>query len=367
MYREIRYKKHARPARKAWKVVLVFGVLSLALFACGRPATSSQPTPAGATATVATPPAVQPTFTPAPTPTPQPRAVLLASEASDPQQTAALQELLARLAGEANLDFQALPALAPGDLTAGLRAVVALPPDPGLAALAAAAPQTQFLAIDIPDLPASANLSLVDTQAVRPDQQGFLAGYLASVVTPDWRVGVISTNDDPTGKSQRQGFVNGVIFYCGLCRPAYPPFVQYPVIAELASGANPADQQAAAEALLAQGVTTIYVAPGAGDASLLEYLAQKGINIIGSVPPPADLKDHWVATISGDRLEAVRQAWDGIINQQPAGDQNMPLAISDRNEALFSSGRLRIVEQVRDELANDLIDTGVNPSTGESK
>jgi hypothetical protein len=293
--------------------------------------------------------------------------VLLASPGSDPQQTTALQELLADLAARDGLEFQTATSLSPAELTPDLRLVAALPPDPGLAALAAAAPRTQFLSIDIPGLPASANLSQIDTQAARPDQQGFLAGYLASLVTADWRIGVISTGDDPAGKANRQGFLNGAVFYCGLCRPAYPPFVQYPVYEELITGAGAADQQAAADSLIAQGVTTVYVAPGAGDASLLEYLAGKGVNLIGGETPPEGVQNNWIATIQGDWLEGVRQAWKQALSGQPAGDTNLPLAITDRNETLFSLGRQRLAEQTRDDLATGLIDTGIDPATGESK
>ncbi len=295
-------------------------------------------------------------------------AVLLAPAGADPQQTAALQQLLAALATDAGLSFQTLPSLVPADVTPEVKMVVALPPDPGLAALAAAAPGTQFLAVDIPGLAASGNLQLVQSQSARPDQQGFLAGYLASLLTPDWRVGVISTSGDPAGKAQRQGFLNGAVFYCGLCRPAYPPFVQYPVSAELTVGAAAADQQAAAEALIAQGVSTVYVAPGAGDASLLEYLAGQGVNIIGGVTPPESVKNNWVATLSGDWLEGVRLAWEAALSgQQVAGDSSLPLAITNVNETLFSVGRQRLAEQVRDELAAGMIDTGVDPATGDLK
>jgi hypothetical protein len=248
-----------------------------------------------------------------------------------------------------------------------VRVVVALPPDSGLAALAAAAPQTQFLAIDIPGLAASANLQPADTQSARPDQQGFLAGYLASLVTSDWRVGVISTSDDPSGKANLQGFLNGAVFYCGLCRPAYPPFVQYPVTAELVSGAGADDQQAAADSLIAQGVTTVYVAPGAGDESLLQYLAGQGVNLIGGVTPPQGIQGNWIATISGDWQEGVRQAWEVALGRQTTQGASLPLTITNVNETLFSIGRQRLAEQTRDELASGLIETGIDPLTGDLK
>lgn len=357
------YRKHARQLRKSWMSGIVFCIFCLALAACSSPARSTSP--AGEEPAPTSPAAtIGPTETPAPTATPQPRAVFLAPEGSNPNQTAALQALLAGLAADSGLRFETLKTLSPAELTPQVRVVVALPPDPGLAALAAAAPQTQFLAIDLPGIEPAENLAPVSALA-RPDQQGFLAGYLASLVTPDWRVAVISPAAVPAGRANRQGFLNGTVFYCGLCRPAYPPFVQYPVSAELASGASPADQQAAADSLLAQGVKTVYVAPGAGDESLLRYLAGQGVNLIGSSAPPADLGDHWIATITADLEASLRQAWNQALNGQPVSEASLPLAITDQNETLFSIGRQRLAEQIRDELAAGLIDTGVDPQTGE--
>ncbi len=140
--------------------------------------------------------------------------------------------------------------------------MVALPPDPGIANLAAANPQAQFLAVGIPGVTVTSNLSQIGSDGERPDQQGFLAGYLAAVITPDWRVGVISQSDSPAGKAAQNGFTNGVIFYCGLCRPSYPPFIQYPILVDLAAGTDP---QAAVDSLVSNAVKTVYVSPAVED------------------------------------------------------------------------------------------------------
>ena len=63
----------------------------------------------------------------------------------------------------------------------GLQVVVALPPDPGIAALAAAAPQVQFLAINIPEVAAGGNISVLGGNA-QTDVAAFLAGKPINVV-----------------------------------------------------------------------------------------------------------------------------------------------------------------------------------------
>jgi hypothetical protein len=199
------------------------------------------------------------------------------------------------------------------------------------------------------------------------DSQGFIAGYLAAVITPDWRVGVISRADTSAGKAAQGGFINGTVFYCGLCRPAYPPFFQYPVFASVTAGASPEEQQAAADLLISNAVQTVYIAPESADQSTLEYLAEAGVSMIGSHSPPAQLQDNWVATLQVDWIAAVKEAWEPVLNGEAGFVLEAPIQLNDRNEALFSPGRQGYVERMMADLLAGYIDTGVDPLTGEPR
>jgi hypothetical protein len=306
--------------------------------------------------------------TPQPSPTVAPsKVVLLTLPGADPQLAANLQTVLAELTAQDGLTLDVRTQLTGLDLEPEVGMLVAVPPDPGILNLAAANPQVQFLAVGIPGLQAAQNLSVIGSGSERADQQGFLAGYLAATITPDWRVGVISRADTSAGKAARNGFTNGVIFFCGLCRPAFPPFIQYPIFVDLPGGATPADQQAAIDTLVNNAVNTVYVFPGAGDNTLLEGLAAAGLNIIGGATPPASLTGDWVASIRLDVSAAVRQAWPRLSAGEEAVNLNVPIAITDQNLALLSAGRQRIVQSLLDDLLAGFIDTGVNPETGDRR
>ena len=104
-----------------------------------------------------------------------------------------------------------------------MKVVIALPPDPGLAALAAAAPGVQFLAIDIPDLPAASNLSTIGATGLPVDQQAFLAGYIAGLLAPEWKVGILYQKDTPGGEAARDAFDERFHFLLRfLPQPAFP-------------------------------------------------------------------------------------------------------------------------------------------------
>jgi hypothetical protein len=355
-------------SRRAYPFVLLLVLLSgLAACRAGQPLATPEAPPA------ATLPAESPTALPATievvvaTSTPAPssaQVVLIALPGSDTGQAAALQDTLSELAAQDGLSFETVTDLSSLTFGPETRLVAALPPDPGITNLAAANPQVQFLAMGIPDVQVADNLSLIGSGGERLDQQGFLAGYLSSVITQDWRVGVISQSDSAAANAARNGFTNGVIFYCGLCRPAYPPFIQYPIAVDLPAGADP---QAAVDTLVNNAVKTAYVFPGAQSEALLNLLAQAGIQIIASGTPSPQIADQWVAGISMDQMGAVRQVWPSLLAGEGGLNLSTPLALVERNAALFSPGRQRVVDKILTDLLAGFIDSGVDPQTGEMR
>lgn len=336
--------------------------------ACSAPATPVV-TDSGVTAVPVSPePSTEATEPPAtPSPSAPQRVILLALPGADTVRVSALQGALAELASQEGYLFETQDSVSGVDLDDSIALAVALPPDPAIANLAAANPQAKFLALDIPGVQPSENVSVIASDGGRPDQQGFIAGYLAAVITQDWRVGVISDPSTPSGKAARNGFGKGVIFYCGLCRPAYPPFVQYPLFVDLVQGVGAVEQQAAIDALVANAVKTVYVASGVGSPALFESLAQAGLQIIGHGAPPAQVSSQWVASIEVDEVGALRQLWPRLMSGEQAIFLQAPLMLSARNPLLFSTGRQRLVEKVMQELLAGYIDTGIDAQTGEPR
>lgn len=338
--------------------VLLLLLLSLAASACGDanpPVVSPTPEHGKSTTTV------QPSETPEPTPTNTalpPLAILLAPPEADTGLVNSLQSGLEETITSEGLRWQVRQRLAPEDLVQELRLVIVVPPDPGVAELAASAPNTHFLAVGITGLQPASNLSLIGAGGVPPDQAGFMGGVIAAIITPDWRVGVISTSDTPGGVAARQGFVNGAIYFCGLCRPAYPPFYEYPVYVELPSGSSPSEWQTAADFLIERYVKTVYIYPEAGNESLRSYLAEKGVKLIGSEAPPAGLEGSWVASLRPDPLPAVLESVPALLSGESSLNVPVALQISDINPDLFSPGRQRLAKEIMADLLGGYIATG---------
>lgn len=348
-------------------LLLIFAVVSVA---CGAtredtplPAITGTEDPAPAETRALNP---TPSLPPAPSPTTaSPLAILVKPSDSELSQADQIESALSNQARSDGLRFQVRPSLEPDDLSPQVRYVVALPPDPGLADLAAAAPQTQFLGVGIAGLQPFSNLTTITPQGSAPDEVGFLAGYIAAVVSPEWRVGVISTSDDPSGIAARNGFLNGVVYFCGLCRQTHPPYYDYPLYAEVPSGASLAEWQLAADTLRDRLVRTVYVTPGAVDPALLDYLAQAEINIIAGATPSEAIRDHWIASLQSDYLQAFQQAWSETISGNTGANFPVSIQINPVNEAIFTPGRQQLVREFLIDLQNGYIDTGVDPNTGQ--
>ncbi|MEA3351998.1 MAG: hypothetical protein U9Q82_15430 [Chloroflexota bacterium] len=318
----------------------------------------------GADATVTAspiPPTPTSTLTPVPTPTPLPPVgVLLAPAGADTELVEKLQSFLSQAIPDQGLRFQVLPSLSAEIIAAeDIQWVIAVPPDPGLNDLVASAPETRFLALGFDELEPEPNLSAIISNDARLDQQGFIAGYIAALITPDWRVGIITVADTTAGEIARQSFITGAKFYCGLCTPSYPPFVEYPMPVRLKAGANAAEWRVAADILIRNGVETIYIAPGGGDETLLQYLAQSEIKMISGVAPPEGLSEYWVATLGFSHLDAFYDFWPDFVNGVDNQSVAIPLTLTDINPNLLSPGRQRLVDQTWSRIEAGFINLGV--------
>jgi hypothetical protein len=318
----------------------------------------------------ATPTATIPTSSPAPTisPTPaiQPLAILVLPADMPKADYDRYQTMVYDLAQAAGLRFQVRNSLTSQDLAfegSALKVVLALPPDPGLAALAAAAPGVQFLAINIPNVSAGQNLSTLGATGVPVDQQAFLAGYIAGMVAPEWKVGVLYQKDTAEGEAVRDAFTNGFVFYCGACRN--PVFSQpagiYPVTVPMPSDAPSSDYPGYVLLLRQNIVRAAYVDPAIATPDLLNYMTQYDMLVIGENLPGEAARSHWVASIQPDMTAAIQKIFPELLAGQGGQSISTPLFLNDINPELLSEGKKRLVQEVLQGLQDGTISTGVKP------
>lgn len=334
------------------RTIILFIIIVVALSACGgnNAAATSTPVPTDT-------PIVPPTLTATPT---TPLAILVVPGDLDPDTSNLYQKTVYDLAQASGLRFQVRNTLTAADLEPGLQVVITLPPDPGIAELAAAAPQVQFLAINIPGITAGGNISILGNNS-QSDVAAFLAGYTAAMITDDYRIGMMMPKDNADALGALNSYAAGMAYYCGSCRPLYfypKPFPQY---VEISAEEDPSTYHAYADILLLQDkVQTIYLYPDIATSELEEYIGTTGAYMIGTISPeqrPAG----WVMTIQPDVIQAIQNAWSGLVSGQGGVTVQSPLGLGDVDPSILSPGKQRLVEQALKDLQAGLISTVANP------
>jgi len=323
------------------RFAILFVVIAVILSACGagEPAATSTPIPTNTQI-------VPPTLTATPV---VPLAILVIPANLDADTSNLYQQTVYDLAQASGFRFQVRNTLTPVDLEPGLKVVIALPPDFGIAALAAAAPQVQFLAINIPDITPGGNVSVLGNNS-QSDISAFLAGYTAALITDDYRIGMMIPKDNADALRALNAYASGMTFYCGICRPFYYLNWTFPQYIEIPADEDEANYDAYADILMLQyKVRTIYLHPDIATSDLATYIGTTGASMIGTTTPeqrPAG----WVMTIQPDVIKAIQNAWPSLINGQGGVTVQSPLGLGDIDPSLLSLGKQRLVEQTLSDL-----------------
>lgn len=339
------------------KRFILFTTLVSSLAACSI-RSAAEPTPVPS-------PVIIPTDTAVPTPD-SPLAILVLPADMDPGASDAYQKTVYNLAQQSGMRFQVRNSFSPSDMEPGLQIVVTLPPDPGLAALAAAAPNVQFLAINLPGVQAGGNVSVLAGNS-QSDVAAFLAGYAAAVMSTDFRVGMILPKDDPAARQAARAFSNGIAYHCGVCN-SYRLYmdsngiaVGFPQFAEIPADEDPSRLGGWANWLVgSQKVDALYVYPDPAIEvrQLYDSLGQTGAQIIGTVlpsPRPAG----WAMSIQADAVGAIETAWPDLVAGNGGRSIPSPLGLADIDPNFLTPGKQRLVQQVLDALQAGQIATGV--------
>ena len=223
-------------------------------------------------------PTVAPSGTPLPPPTmiptlSTPLALLVVPVEMDKVSSDLYQKTVYDLSQQSGFRFQVRNTLTAADVAdPTLKVVIVLPPDPGIASFAPAAPGVQFLAVNISGLTAGANVSVLagDSQV---DIPAFLAGYTAAMISDEYHIGMIIPQGDADAQRAFLAFKNGMTYYCGLCRTFYISPFGYPQYIEIPANEDTTRFGGYANVLINdKKVYTLYVYPSLANADFLSYV-----------------------------------------------------------------------------------------------
>lgn len=279
------------------------------------------------------------------TPTPPfDQTLLWIPEGADPAIADTVRTTIRELASGRGMDTGEYANLTTTDMKPYRRYVIALQPADAVS-LAANYPGSRYLLITNEDVQPTENLYIVRLPEL---EQAFLAGYTAAMAADQWKTGMLSRPDTPSGPALRDAFVRGVQYLCGNCAPRYDPKLplNYPVYAE----ATPDTWSAGLESLKAQGVLAVYIDPSLETGEIRAAVGEAGMHLVTGLPAPEDYEGPGgllIARILLDLDPALRSVYADLTNGNPGRLAVPSLAIQEVNPNLLSEARQRLVEETR--------------------
>lgn len=329
------------------RTILLLTVMAVLLSACSpsQPSVTTTPPPTETAVVV-------PTLSPTPA---SPLAVLIVPAELDPTTSNLYQKTVYDLTQQSAYRFQVRNSFTQADLAEpGLKIVIAVSTDPGIAALAPAAPQVQFLTINVPNIAAGGNVSVLGSNT-QSDIAAFLAGYTAAMVTDDYRIGMLMPRDNADAVRALNAYATGMVYYCGSCRPILFYNSTFPQYLDIGAEEDKNNYDAYADILMMQyRVSTIYLHPDIYTEDLANYIGTTGAYVLSTVSPeqrPAG----WIMTIQPDVIKAIQNAWPQLVAGQGGVTVESPLGLSDIDPAILTPGKQRLVEQTLSDLQAGLI------------
>lgn len=278
-----------------------------------------------------------------------PLAVLVVPPDLDPDTSNLYQKTVYDLTQQSGFRFQVRNTLTPADIEPGLQVVIVVSADPGITQLAAAAPQVQFLTINVPNITPAGNVSVL-ANSTQTDVAAFLAGYTAAMTTEDYRIGMMIPKDNADAIRALNAYAKGMAYYCGTCQPVYFYNWKYPQYIEIPSTEDKNNYDAYADILMSQyKVGNIFLYPDIFTEDLATYIGTTGTSMIGT-NSPQQRPAGWMMTIQPDVIKAIQNAWPQLISGKGGLTVQSPLGLADVDPSLLSEGKQRLVEQTLNDI-----------------
>lgn len=294
-----------------------------------------------------------------PTATPAvPAVMLIVAEDADSSIVTQTQAALESLAEAGGLTLEVHTGSLPDVVPSNVTVVVSVGQGLDINGLASTSQETKFIAMGNPDAVASENLSVIGDPTVEAQHQAFMAGYLAAVISSDYKVGGLFSSDATS--ETMNAFVIGAEFFCGLCNSQYPPYNDYPQTETLSPGSSNNTIQSTMDVLVNNAIEVLYLQGELVSPELLTYLSDVGIKVISDSPPDMN-RNNWVGTVSPDPAFALSEVWEELLTGSSGMQVPAPITLLDTDAGLVSEGRMNLYMEMAADLGDGLVATEIVP------
>jgi hypothetical protein len=217
-------------------------------------------------------------------------------------------------------------------------------------------PGISYLVIDGVDLEPADNLTIIKGYQESLPMISFLGGYLAALITPDYRVGVIADDSNSDANLIIDSFTIGARYFCGLCNSRIGPIEYYPKYLIVNSEQTIEEWSVNLDSLILDSVQTVYLDQDILSSDRLMFISQLNIGIISSsVPSDASDLVNWIGTLSLNYQQAIIDVWPTVFNGASGMEVQPEIFLENFSEEKISEGRLRIFNETKTDLLEGLI------------
>jgi hypothetical protein len=342
-------------------LVVILSFLSvLGMVACS-PDTPSEELPPTVETSDATAGLKETEVLPSPSPLPEMSVVVLAvGEGAHPWTVERVQAVVEDLASQSNLALVVEEALVVESLGPDVKILVGVTLADDTTALAALNPNIAFVFVDQEGATPGGNQNLIGDPVYDQQRQSFLAGYLAALVSSDYKVAALIPSDQNLSTLMAEAFSVGVEFYCGICRPVTPPFQNFPQREFLPTENATDGYQPVINALIENGVEILYLQNQLASPEILTYLNEKDVKIVGDQPIDI-LRGNWVGTVLRDPGPALIELWPSLLLNGSGVQIPSAITVTDTEAGLISTGKMRFIGEIVEELEAGLISLEPKP------
>jgi len=293
---------------------------------------------------------IVPTSTPIQTET---TIVLLSSPDADAFALSQVQKSLEVLADESGFVLFTEEGLSI-ELMSNVPVVVAVGESIDINNLANRYPEVSFVAVDNNSAAPSVNLNVIGDPIVDQQRRSFMAGYLAALLSDDYKVAALAPVEGSSTETVLESFVVGVRFFCGICQPKYPPFQSFPQWETIPLGSSADTYQPILENYKNIGVEVIYAHGDLVSSEILTAITDLDIMMVGD-QRPLTTSNNYVGTVLSDPRPALENLWQDLMNGNDGFQTPASIALVDRNFNLLSEGRYQLFMEMADNLQVGLV------------
>jgi len=292
------------------------------------------------------PPVVTPTQTKA-------TVILLTTPDADPFVVSQVKDSLEKLTDESGLEL-VIREDTSIELSNNVSAVVAVGESIDLYNFAASYPGVSFVAVNNANAVPSDNVSVIGDPVVDQQHRSFIAGYLAALISEDYKVAALAPAGMESTEETLESFVIGMRFFCGICQTKYPPYQTYPQWETFPVGSSAETFQLILDNFENMGVEVIFIHSDLISPQIMTLISDLNMKVVGDRRPDT-IRNNYAGTIISDPTPALESIWRDILDGNNGFMKPASIVLVDRNPDIVSEGRYRLFSEMVEDLQSGLV------------